>query len=206
MLSLLLAIIFIIVFSKVLNYIGKDNISEFLWAFYTRYLTFDPTVSKLAQLQSQAVKVYKARSNTSAKDEFARWAKLDREYGKLKTEIDKLTAALQTRKTSFKSVVKMALFALSGGSKMFVRLWYRKTPVFWLPPNIFPSYVLWILSFGVPTGAVSVTAWMWAVEKFLAALESIGKEVIFEYKHMSELSSSANPTPIAVTTKEKSDL
>lgn len=165
--------ILLFLFCKGIDRIGKDSISEWLWTVYTS-LAPSAACRELRSVQKAAANVYTERSNTSAKDEFARWAKLDREYGKLRTSIDSLQSQLATSKTSFKSVIKLFLFAATSGSLLVLRVLYRKTPVFWLPNGLFPYYVYWVLSFSsAPIGSVSISWWLFVLGSVYSTVTKI---------------------------------
>lgn len=155
-------------------------------------------------MQRKAIDLYTKRSNTSPKDEFVKWAKLDREYNSTRKQIatlskywsemcefdvvihppcqcrlinllTELAQASEKSKTSFTRAVSTVLFLALGGLKIYVRVHYRKQPVAWLPKGIFPYPVLWLLSlFSSPLGSVSVTVWMFIVDSALATLSSAG--------------------------------
>jgi hypothetical protein len=115
--------------------------------------------------------VYTERTNTSSKDEFAKWARLDREYQTLKGKIERLNGDLNRSKSTFKSAVTGVLFAATTGIKIYFRLRYRKVPVFWLPSSSVPYYIQWVLAIpGCPLGTVSVSMWFAIVDSALASL------------------------------------
>uniref|UniRef100_A0A060TDH4 Golgi to ER traffic protein 1 n=1 Tax=Blastobotrys adeninivorans TaxID=409370 RepID=A0A060TDH4_BLAAD len=158
--TVLWLVICVVVVSKIVDYVGKDNIGEIIWAVYLK-LSPSSTIQELRKTQGDAIRVYTQKSNTSSKDEFAKWAKLDREYSRLKQEVDKLTKSLNATKMSVKSAVKVALYGVTGGAKLYMRYKYRKVPVIWLPPGIFPRYILWFLSLtSAPMGSISVSIWL----------------------------------------------
>lgn len=173
MLHIILLSVILLIFSKIINFIGKDRISESLWSLYSK-ISPSPTLSQLRKSQLRFSTVYQERNNTNAKNEFARWAKLDRELLKLKSEIEALQSQLTSTKTSFKSIVKVALFSLTSGFKLVFRFLYRKNAVFYLPPNIFPYFVYWILSFSsAPIGSVSVSWWLFIADSTFAMAEKM---------------------------------
>lgn len=68
--------------------------------------------------------------------------------------------AVSSQKSSFDWAVKIARWLSTTGLKIFLQFWYSKTPVFALPPDWFPYYVEWILSFPrAPIGNVSIQVW-----------------------------------------------
>lgn len=169
--SILLIALFIVLFTKAINAIGKDTIAEFCWLLYTKVST-SQNVINLRKLQRKAIDVYTQKSNTSSKDEFAKWAKLDREYTKLKTQIDGVNGSLNASKSRFKLMVSGVLFTSTTGFKYYLRISYRKNPVFWIPDHLnIPYYVLWIISLpSAPLGSVSISVWLFAVESSVSAL------------------------------------
>lgn len=127
--------------------------------------------------QRKAVDLYTERSNISSKDEFAKWAKLDREYAKVKAQIDETNKKLNRTKTTFKTVIKGLLYLINNGSKMYLRVGYRKTPVVWLPSGL-PNYALWFLSLSsAPKGSISVSFWLMivnsAISNIINTIESV---------------------------------
>ena len=119
---------------------------------------------------------------TSAQDQFAKWAKLQRQYDKALAEHDKkcmlgfpsmrtligykadrdLTTAqsLQTFKTSFESTVSVIRWLSTNGLRFFLQFWYAKQPIFWLPRGWVPGYVEWALALPrAQTGSISIQVW-----------------------------------------------
>ncbi|VVT54565.1 uncharacterized protein SAPINGB_P004139 [Magnusiomyces paraingens] len=192
MISLLVLVLLVVVFSRAISIIGKDTICDALWSLYLRIAPPSPTLRTLRAKQTRARQVHAERAATSAKDEFARWAKLDREAGKLRTEIDVLQSSLVSSKTSFNGVLKVTLFALTTGAKLWLRFWYRKTPVFWVPPGVWPSYVYWFLAFSsAPRGSVSVSSWLFVVDWSVSLIEYLVTDIYKEFIITSKDSSSA---------------
>lgn len=90
MIPLALLVILVVLFNKLVGLISKDTISDYLWSAYI-FVAPTPSIKKLKETQKKAALVYQERANTSAKEEFAKWAKLDREYLKLTGEVDTLS-------------------------------------------------------------------------------------------------------------------
>ncbi|KAK9469120.1 WRB/Get1 family, partial [Lipomyces arxii] len=167
MTSIILIVIGVVVFNAFISAIGSDNLAEYIWHLWT---TFAPTeaarnVRKLRQLQREAILKSTEQANTSSQDEFAKWAKLNRQVDKLKTEIETLGRKIGTRRQFFKTQIKRSIWLSTTGMKFFVRIKYRKAAVFWLPKGMFPSAVEWILSLtSAPKGSVSVSVWFMIVD------------------------------------------
>lgn len=106
--SLLVVVFFVQVAIQILSTIGATSINNLvsitsvlimlfpdclaqLWSFYSRLPT--PHSQKAASLRSlrpEVVALNKQMNNTSAQDDFAKWAKLRRQHDKKKEEYDKL--------------------------------------------------------------------------------------------------------------------
>lgn len=64
------------------------------------------------------------------------------------------------KKTSFDWTIKTARWLSTTGFKLFLQIYYSKTPIFDLPPGWVPYSVEWILSFPrAPLGTVSIQVW-----------------------------------------------
>lgn len=126
------------------------------------------------EAQLRAIQVHTQRTNTSSQDEFAKWAKLDREYGKLKVEIEDINNSLTATKARIFTIISSAIFLSTTGVKMFLRIKNRKAAVFWLPPHSFPYAIEYVLSFSsAPLGSVSVSAWLMICDAALDLVVSL---------------------------------
>lgn len=91
-------------------------------------------------------------NQTSAQEEFAKWAKLRRRVDKGMADIDKLSkclpfyayfkfsnavadSRLAESKSSFASKFNWLLWAATTGAQFILVWWYRREPVFYLPPG-----------------------------------------------------------------------
>ncbi|CAG79802.1 Golgi to ER traffic protein 1 [Yarrowia lipolytica] len=158
--GLLLLVAFVVLYAKVISKLGKPAIQEFLWEIITRIVP-SKQLRRRKEAQLRAIEVHTQRSNTSSQDQFAKWAKLDREYGKLKVEIEDINNLLTASKARFFTIISSAIFLSTTGMKMFLRIKHRKAAIFWLPKNAFPYPIEYILSFSsAPLGSVSVSAWL----------------------------------------------
>lgn len=169
-----------VLFSHAIGAIGKSYIAESLWEVYLK-LSRSTSHQQLRQKKQRALEVYEKRSNISSKDEFAAWAKLDREYNGLKTQIEKLNGALVSEKSRFSTVIKAGLFMATTGVKLFLRVWYRKTAVIWLDERVvvsaLPSWVLWLVSMSAPRGSLSVSSWLFIVDSAVTAFQALATQV-----------------------------
>lgn len=94
-------------------------------------------------------------------------------------------------KSSFHTITKVLLFALTTGTKLVLRFKYRKAAVFWLPPGVLPYYLLWALSFSSsPLGSVSVGSWLFVVDSAVSMIIGIFTNV------KTILATQAGPAPV----------
>jgi tail-anchored protein insertion receptor len=68
--------------------------------------------------------------------------------------------AVKSAQTTFMRVTSTLRWVSTNGFRLFVQIWYRRTPMFWIPEGWVPGYVEWILSFPkAPKGSVSINIW-----------------------------------------------
>lgn len=168
--SVFVTVIGLILLSKVISAIGKGAIAETGWELYSQY-SRSAKFREIQELKRKAIDLNTKRSNTSSKDEFAKWAKLDRDYQKTKNRIESLNGKLAKERLTVQNMIKGILFMVTFVPKIYMRIKYRKVAVFWLPSSI-PYYIMWILSFSsAPLGSVSVSSWLfiadWAISAFI---------------------------------------
>lgn len=124
-------------------------------------------------------------TNTSAQDDFAKWARLRRQHDKAKEKYDnegnsttpngttstavaiwKLITlptsarAQESFRGNFNQITTALRFLGTQGVNFIVNTYYTKEPMFWLPQGWVPYQVEWILSFPrAPVGSISVNVW-----------------------------------------------
>ena len=113
--------------------------------------------------------------NTSAQDEFSKWAKLRRQHDKAKARHDELAQAQQNTRTQFDRIVTALRWLSTQGANFGCNTWYAKEAMFWLPQGWVPYRVEWVLSLmRAPVGSVSVNVWALAC----AAVIGLGQELV----------------------------
>lgn len=94
-------------------------------------------------------------NQTSSQDEFAKWAKLKRDYERQMSALEASNRKLTDDRLKFNLRSKSLLWLGTNGIKLGLQFWYRKTPVFRLPHNSFPHFIEWWLAFpSSPLGTV----------------------------------------------------
>jgi len=114
----------------------------------------------MTQLRGEVVRQKRELAATSPQDQFAKWAKLQRQYEKTLAEHDKKSQSLQSFKSSFDKTVTVLRWLSTNGLRYFVQYWYAKQPMFWLHRGWVPAYVEWLLAFPrAPMGSISIYIW-----------------------------------------------
>ncbi|ODV90497.1 hypothetical protein CANCADRAFT_107019 [Tortispora caseinolytica NRRL Y-17796] len=127
----------------------------------------------LRDTKREYVTVHRQRLNTSAQDEFSKWAKLNRREDSLKSKIEELSKAAHERRETIKSKVSRSLSIGSRLVSAYVFFKYRKEPVFYLPRGYIPGVIGWFLSFGgSPRGSVSLMVWSSVMSYMLGDFKS----------------------------------
>jgi hypothetical protein len=121
---------------------------------------------------------------TSAQDQFAKWAKVQRQHDKAMADYDKkgtvrtisyavrqsetLTSiftaqGLKDFESTFNKVVNALRWLGVQGLRFLLQTYYQKTPMYWLPRGWVPYWGEWLLSFPrAPVGSVSIQVWFGA--------------------------------------------
>ncbi|KAJ4354722.1 GET complex subunit get1 [Ascochyta clinopodiicola] len=167
----LLLVVFILQFVlHLINTVGASTIDELLWVLYNKLPTPTSGNARRCQaLKKEIVQLKRELGNTSAQDNFGKWAKLDRQHNKAVAEYQKLDGSLRTHQTTFNSAVKTLRFLGTQGLRFVLQFWFSKSPMFWLPAGWVPYYVEWILSFPrAPLGSISIQVWTAACAAIIA--------------------------------------
>jgi hypothetical protein len=135
-------------------------------------------------LKKEIVQLKRELGNTSAQDNFGKWAKLDRQHNKAVAEYQKLGAfgchslrtrltrtdgSLRTHQATFTSAVSTLRWIGTQGLRFVLQFWFAKSPMFWMPAGWLPYYAEWVLSFPrAPLGSVSINVWGIACASMIA--------------------------------------
>ncbi|KAJ3289223.1 GET complex subunit get1 [Rhizoclosmatium sp. JEL0117] len=133
--------------------------------------------AKAAKVKTELIAAKKVLNSISAQDEFAKWAKERRRHDKLETEYANLVKAQGSDKSSFERTVSWGVWIAVWALQAFIILYYRKTPMFYVPKSFvgpFASMLRWPFA---PAGSVSATFWLFAsknvIRKILTATKTI---------------------------------
>ncbi|KAF2721429.1 protein GET1 [Polychaeton citri CBS 116435] len=170
--SLLFAVFLLNLTIHLINTIGTQTIPELLWLLYTRLPTPQSAQAKsVLSLRTEVVRLHREMGNTSAQDDFAKWAKLRRAHDKAKAQYESKTQDQQAFKATFDRTVGILRWLGTQGIKFFLQWWFAKQAMFWLPQGLVPHPVEWLLSCPrAPLGSVSINVWNMACTSLIAML------------------------------------
>lgn len=181
-------ILLTVLFSQLLKLIGNAGILAVVSPIHLR-LFHRSALSQQRRLKKDLFDTRQVLNQTSSQDQFAKWAKLRRKVDKTLAELEAVNNSLASSKSSLGLLVKATMFALSTLVPFAVTTWFRKTPIFWLPPGpqrasqgaawslgnvVGPAGAWlgplgWVLSLpSAPRGSVSATVWSQVCSRVLA--------------------------------------
>jgi len=161
---LALALALLVLFTRLLNSIPTARISESAWRVWTAHVP-SPTVRQFRAKRDELNEVRQARADTSSQDEFAKWARLDRQHQRVKREYDAMQTNLGTDRQKFNRAVRTVKWLATTGVRWYVQWHYRKTPVAWIPHSAVPRLVEYFLAFpSAPYGSISLSTWLFAAD------------------------------------------
>ncbi|KAF9010843.1 CHD5-like protein-domain-containing protein [Cyathus striatus] len=191
--SLLMTIFLLVFITQVIEWVGKSVLSEFTYTIYLR-ITRSPGAAKQRALKAEILKNKSELLQTSAQDQFAKWAKLRRTVDKGLADLERLNTEVSASRASFVSTFNTLLWVFTTGLQFVVGWWYRKQAVFYLPSGWLGPVEYWLSFPFAPAGSVSVGVWQMACKRVLVVFERVFKAALgsrLEY----ETSSTGTRTP-----------
>ncbi|THH06065.1 hypothetical protein EW146_g9730 [Bondarzewia mesenterica] len=174
--SLILTIFGLVFISELISWIGHSVLLSFVWAAYER-IVHASVVKRQREVKAEVLAKKTELMQTSAQDQFARWAKLRRSVDKGLAELEKLNGELSASKASFAVKFNSMVWVLTTGLQFVVGWWYRKTAVFYLPPAWLGPMTWWMSFPFAPAGSVSCGVWQMACRRVIKVGERIVKEL-----------------------------
>ncbi|KAG2043275.1 WRB/Get1 family [Suillus americanus] len=175
--SLIFTIFALVFLTELISWIGKTVLLEFAWDLYSR-LFMNASYTRQRQLQAELLTAKKELLQTSAQDQFAKWAKLRRGVDKGLADLEKLNGELASSKTAFSLKFNTMMWVLTTGLSFFVGWWYRKAAVFYLPPGWLGPLGWWMAFPFAPKGSVSVGVWQMACRRVIKVGERTVKNIL----------------------------
>ncbi|KAH9942425.1 CHD5-like protein-domain-containing protein [Epithele typhae] len=185
----LMAMLFALVFvTELISWVGKTVLLEFFYALYLR-IFYSAAVTQQRKLKSDILLNKKELLQTSAQDQFAKWAKLRRSVDKGLADLEKLNGDLSSARTAFSMRFNTALWVMTTGAQFVIGWWYRKAAVFYLPPGWFGPLTWWLALPFAPAGSVSCGVWQMACRRVIKLGERAVRDVVARH------GSSTTPVP-----------
>ncbi|KAF8584821.1 hypothetical protein K439DRAFT_1633221 [Ramaria rubella] len=175
--SLALTIFTLVFFTELVSWIGK---AVLLNIFYTihQYLFNRPAIQRQRQLKKEILTTKQELLQTSAQDQFAKWAKLRRKVDKGLDDLEKLNNELSSSKASYSTKFSTVIWLLTSGAQYGVGWWFGKQAVFYLPPGWFGPAQWWLALPFAPMGSVSCGVWQMACKRVIKVGEGIVKDFV----------------------------
>jgi len=176
LMSLALFIFLLVFVTELISWIGHGVLLDFAYALHQRIFNAS-TASRQRALKADILAKKAELLQTSAQDEFAKWAKLRRKMDAGLAELEKLNAELGSSKTSFSIKFKGFVWVLTTGTQFVVGWWYRKSAVFYLPPGWLGPLTWWMAFPFAPAGSISCGAWQMACRRLIKVGERVAKDL-----------------------------
>ncbi|KAA1126347.1 GET complex subunit get1 [Puccinia graminis f. sp. tritici] len=161
-------IFFLVASAQFIQWIGKTKLIDWTHNLYL-WISGSSLLKDQAILKTQILKTKVEFQATSSQDQFAKWARLRRKIDKDLVDLEALNKEISSAKVQFAALFSSLLWTFTSGFQFVLISWYRRSPVFFLPQDWFPSPIVWILSFpSAPYGAVSTTVWTIVCKRALA--------------------------------------
>ncbi|KIJ39946.1 hypothetical protein M422DRAFT_32546 [Sphaerobolus stellatus SS14] len=199
--SVLLSIFLLCLLAEIVNWIGSAVLLNIFYAIH-QYLFHRSAVRQHSALKREVLASKQELLQTSAQDQFAKWAKLRRKVDKGLEDLEKFNTKMAATKSSYSLRFKAGLWLVTSGSLYVVGWMYGKQAVFFLPPGWFgPSQWLLALPFA-PLGSVSVGVWQMSCRRVL----KIGERIVKDFVGMSKVTAPGPEAEKSTVDKEKKEL
>jgi len=173
--SLGLTIFLLALLAQVVTWIGSTVLLDLFYAIH-QYIFQASIVQKHGQLKKEVLSTKQELLQTSAQDQFAKWAKLRRKLDKGLEDLERLNNAMAASKSSYTMKFNSVLWIVTSGTQHALGWWYGKQAVFYLPPQWFGPAQWWLKLPFAPLGSVSVGVWQMACRRVLRIGEDIVKD------------------------------
>ncbi|KAI6113281.1 CHD5-like protein-domain-containing protein [Pisolithus croceorrhizus] len=177
--SLIFTIFALVLFAELVSWIGHSVLLDLAWGVCCRIL-YSALITRQRELKTELLTTKKELLQTSAQDQFAKWAKLRRSVDKRLAELEKLNGELASQKTAFSVKFNSLVWILTTGLQFVIGWWYRRSAVFYLPPGWFGPLTWWLALPFAPKGSVSVGVWQLACRRVIKVGERTVKAFMMD--------------------------
>jgi len=174
--SLIIGIFVLVFITELISWIGQTVLLEFVYSIHQRIFNAS-AVSRQRQLKTEILATKAELLQTSAQDQFAKWAKLRRNVDKGLAELEKLNGELVSNKSAFSLKFNTAVWIFTTGLQFVVGWVYRRSAVFYLPHGWMGPITWWLALPFAPKGSVSVGVWQMACRRVIKVGERVVKDL-----------------------------
>ncbi|KZV62584.1 hypothetical protein PENSPDRAFT_657994 [Peniophora sp. CONT] len=200
--TLILTIFFLVFVNELIAWIGKSVLQQLAWAVYERVF-YSGTAARQRALKTEVLAKKKELQQTSAQDQFAKWAKLRRSVDKGLADLEKLNNENSGAKSSFNMKFSSALWILTTGAQFALGWWYRSSAVFFLPPTWLGPLTWWLAFPFAPSGSVSCGVWQMACRRVIKVGERVVKDLMSSGGTVTSADPNAEPAASDPVTEKK---
>ncbi|KAG2177960.1 hypothetical protein INT43_003207 [Umbelopsis isabellina] len=195
-------ILLLVIITESILWLGYAYITALTYDLYCKVSTNEAVVRQ-RKLRKQVLQLRSEMSQTSSQDEFAKWAKIRRKFDGTTEKLEKtskgspllvcvcdmpnslftlpvdiLDQEIASSRAQFEVKVKGVLYFMVHGLQVIMVMWFRKSPVFYLPYGWFGP-AGWLLSMPfAPKGSVSVVVWFSACRRVCKTLGSLANDFV----------------------------
>ena len=126
----------------------------------------------VSSLKTEVDSLEKQLHNTSAMDEFAKWAKIRRELDAVMKKYQELQSGESMKKLTVQIKVTSGLWVLTTIMHIGCSMYFRSDPMFYMPKLLGPLNDWLHLPFA-PFGSVSVVVWYYCVKKSFSVIADV---------------------------------
>ncbi|KAI0305678.1 WRB/Get1 family [Multifurca ochricompacta] len=177
--SLIFTIFTLVFITELVSWIGKSILLHFAWTAYQGIFNRN-AVKRQRQLKTEILSKKAELLQTSAQDQFAKWAKLRRSIDKGLADLEKLNSELNASKSSFSFKFNATLWMMTTGLQFVIGWWYSRSAVFYLPVAWLGPLTWWLSLPFAPAGSVSCGVWQMACKRVIKVGERVVKEFMSE--------------------------
>ncbi|KAJ3306983.1 GET complex subunit get1 [Kappamyces sp. JEL0829] len=122
--------------------------------FFARYLALFPsrTALELKRSRTELIRIKKELSAISAQDDFAKWARLRRQFDKVAKEHDELATSVKAFKVYVTSLISIGIPVFLWGVQIIMLVIWCAEPVFYVPDTWFGPLTSWLKFPFAPNG------------------------------------------------------
>ncbi|KAI0254129.1 CHD5-like protein-domain-containing protein [Lactifluus subvellereus] len=179
--SLIITIVVLVFITELISWVGKSVLLQFAWTAYQGLFNRGAT-KRQRELKSELWSKKAELLQTSAQDQFAKWAKLRRSVDKGLADLEKLNSELNASKTSFSLKFNTTLWIMTTGLQFAIGWWYSRSAVFYLPAAWLGPLTWWLSLPFAPAGSVSCGIWQMACRRVI----KVGERVVKEFMNSSD--------------------